>query len=101
MPAVMSVLSGTGTLAVAYRLTGLPLSGLNCLLVETRAQKDCDRGRDMDLAGEGVGCSRWWEINGETVETVSDFILGGPKSLQLMILMGICFMTQGTQLGAL
>ena len=23
-----------------------------------------------------------WEIDGETVETVSDFILGGPKSLQ-------------------
>ena len=23
-----------------------------------------------------------WEINGETVETVSDFILGAPKSLQ-------------------
>ena len=28
-----------------------------------------------------------WEINGETVETVSDFILGGgaPKSLQMVI----------------
>ena len=27
-----------------------------------------------------------WEIDGETVETVSDFILGGaPKSLQMMI----------------
>ena len=27
-----------------------------------------------------------WEIDGETVETVSDFILGGaPKSLQLVI----------------
>ena len=25
-----------------------------------------------------------WEINGETVETVSDFILGGPKSLQMV-----------------
>ena len=25
-----------------------------------------------------------WEIDGETVETVSDFILGGPKSLQMM-----------------
>ena len=23
-----------------------------------------------------------WEIDGETVETVRDFILGGPKSLQ-------------------
>ena len=26
-----------------------------------------------------------WEIHGETVETVSDFILGGSKSLQMVI----------------
>ena len=26
----------------------------------------------------------WWEIDGETVETVSDFILGAPKSLQMV-----------------
>ena len=26
-----------------------------------------------------------WEIDGETVETVSDFILGGSKSLQMVI----------------
>ena len=25
-----------------------------------------------------------WEIDEETVETVSDFILGGPKSLQMV-----------------
>ena len=25
-----------------------------------------------------------WEIDAETVETVSDFILGAPKSLQMM-----------------
>ena len=25
-----------------------------------------------------------WEIDGETVETVSDFILGGPKSWQVV-----------------
>ena len=25
-----------------------------------------------------------WEIDGETVETVSDFIFGAPKSLQMM-----------------
>ena len=25
-----------------------------------------------------------WQIDGETVETVSDFILGGPKSLQMV-----------------
>ena len=26
-----------------------------------------------------------WEIDGETVETVSDFILGGSKALQMVI----------------
>ena len=26
-----------------------------------------------------------WEINGETVETVSDFTFGAPKSLQMVI----------------
>ena len=26
-----------------------------------------------------------WEIGGETVETMSDFILGGSKSLQMLI----------------
>ena len=26
-----------------------------------------------------------WEIDGETVETVADFILGAPKSLQIVI----------------
>ena len=26
-----------------------------------------------------------WEIDGETVETVSEFILGGSKSLQMVI----------------
>ena len=25
-----------------------------------------------------------WQINGETVETVADFILGAPKSLQMV-----------------
>ena len=25
-----------------------------------------------------------WEIDGETVETVADFILGAPKSLQMV-----------------
>ena len=26
-----------------------------------------------------------WEIDGETVETVADFILGAPKSLQMVM----------------
>ena len=31
------------------------------------------------------GSITWWQIDGETVETVSDFILGSPKSLQMVI----------------
>ena len=26
----------------------------------------------------------WWEIDGERIETVTDFILGAPKSLQMV-----------------
>ena len=32
----------------------------------------------------GSGPITSWEIDGETVETVSDFILGAPKSLQMV-----------------
>ena len=39
-----------------------------------------------------------WEIDGETVETVSDFILGAPKSLQMvttaMKLKDSCFLEE-------
>ena len=39
-----------------------------------------------------------WEIDGETVETVSDFILGAPKSLQMvtaaMKLKDACFLEE-------
>ena len=31
------------------------------------------------------GLNTSWQIDGETVETVSDFILGAPKSLQMVI----------------
>ena len=30
------------------------------------------------------GCITSWQIDGETVETVADFILGAPKSLQMV-----------------
>ena len=30
------------------------------------------------------GANTSWEIDGETVETVSDFILGAPKSLKMV-----------------
>ena len=31
------------------------------------------------------GCITLWEVDGETVETMSDFIFGAPKSLQMVI----------------
>ena len=33
----------------------------------------------------GIGPITSWQIDGETVETVTDFILGAPKSLQMVI----------------
>ena len=33
----------------------------------------------------GSGTITSWEIDGETVETVADFILGAPKSLQMVL----------------
>ena len=37
----------------------------------------------MKVMGSGPITS--WQIDGETVETVRDFILGAPKSLQMVI----------------
>ena len=36
----------------------------------------------MKIMASGPTAS--WEIDGETVETVSDFIFGAPKSLQMV-----------------
>ena len=36
----------------------------------------------MKIMGSGPITS--WQIDGETLETVSDFIFGGPKSLQMV-----------------
>ena len=37
----------------------------------------------MKIMASGLITS--WQIDGETVETVADFILGAPKSLQMVI----------------
>ena len=37
----------------------------------------------MKITASGLITS--WEIDGETVETVPDFIIGAPKSLQMVI----------------
>ena len=39
--------------------------------------------KKMKIMASGPTTS--WQIDGETVETVSDFILGAPKSLQMVI----------------
>ena len=39
---------------------------------------------DTTLMAESEGLITSWEIDGETVETVSDFIFGAPKSLQIV-----------------
>ena len=39
--------------------------------------------QEMKIMASGPITS--WEIDGETVETVSDFIFGAPKSLQMVI----------------
>ena len=43
-----------------------------------------DRGAWWAIV-HGIGLITSWEIDGETVETVSDFIFGAPKSLQMVI----------------
>ena len=37
------------------------------------------------LSGFEIQIYLKWQIDGETVETVSDFIFGAPKSLQMVI----------------
>ena len=48
---------------------------------EAWGHKDLDMTERLIMAS---GPFTSWEIEGETVETVSDFILGAPKSLQMV-----------------
>ena len=41
-------------------------------------------GQSIFKTGEGAGPITSWQIDGETVETVADFIFGAPKSLQMV-----------------
>ena len=45
----------------------------------------CDQTESQKTKNMAPGPITSWEIDGETVETVSDFILGGSKSLQMVI----------------
>ena len=48
--------------------------------------KNWPKAQHSENEDHGIWSITSWEIDGETLETVSDFILGGaPKSLQMVI----------------
>ena len=54
---------------------------LKSLLIKVKVESE-KVGLKLNIQKTGPITS--WEIDGETVETVSDFILGAPKSLQMV-----------------
>ena len=60
---------------------------LKSLLMKVKAESE-KVGLKLNIQKTKImasGPTTSWEIDGETVETVSDFILGAPKSLQMVI----------------
>ena len=60
---------------------------LNSLLMKVKVESE-KVGLKLNIKKMKImapGPTTSWEIDGETVETVSDFILGAPKSLQMVI----------------
>ena len=60
---------------------------LECLLMKVK-EKSENVGLNLNIQKTKIMASgpiTSWEIDRETVETVSDFILGAPKSLQMVI----------------
>ena len=66
----------------------LLLSGFS-LVAMSRSKEDSENfGLKLNIQKTEIMASgpiTSWQINGETEEIVADFILGGPKSLQMMI----------------
>ena len=61
--------------------------GLNTLLVTVKEENE-NPGLKLNIQKTKIMASSpitSWQIDGETVETVSDFIILGPKSLQIVI----------------
>ena len=59
---------------------------LKSLLMKVKVESE-KVGLKLNIQKTKIMASRLttsWEIDGETVETVSDFILGAPKSLQMV-----------------
>ena len=60
---------------------------IKCLLMKVKEESE-KVGLKLNIQKTKIMASgpiTSWEIDGETVETVSDFILGAPKSLQMVI----------------
>ena len=53
--------------------------------VKVESEKVCLKLSIQKMKIMASGPITSWQIDGETVETVSDFILGAPKSLQMVI----------------
>ena len=53
--------------------------------VKEECEKVCLKLNIKKMKFIASGSITSWEIHGETVETVADFILGAPKSLQMVI----------------
>ena len=60
---------------------------LKCLLMKVKEESE-KVGLKLNIQKMKIMASgpiTSWEIDGETVETVSDFIFGGSKSLQMVV----------------
>ena len=53
--------------------------------VKEESEKACLKLNIQKMKIMASGPMISWQIDGETIETVTDFIFGGPKSLQMVI----------------
>jgi len=55
----------------------------------TKVKEECEKvGLKLNIQKTKINASgpiTSWQIDGETMETVTDFVLGAPKSLQMVI----------------
>ena len=60
---------------------------LKILLIKVKKESEnvCLKLNILKMKIMASGPITSWEIDGETVETVSDFILGAPKSVQIVV----------------
>ena len=52
--------------------------------VKEESEKSCLKTQHSKTKIVASGSITSWQIDGETVETVKDFVLGAPKSLQMV-----------------